>query len=683
MRPRLLALGLALSVGSALALDAPVLQIDYTPAGGILTLSWDAIAGAEGYQVFGMHDPYGSGSLLATLGPEATSMTVAGVNSFFYVVALGQDLPEPAPVPTGHLPEDVTSVFSNSFPNLAGTDFNPWWGQMTLVTTVSLSGNDALQYANFNYQGTQLASPQDLSLMEFMHVDVYTADETSVNVYPISISTGERPFNMALTANSWNSFDIDLDHFRDLGMTMGDIHQLKFDGGTNGTIYLDNIYFWKNPTAAGTDATLSDLTVDGATVAGFLPSTFSYNVVLPYGTTIVPAVVGTPTDALNGATALTTPAGALPGTSSVLVTAADMSTQLVYNVNFSLELLTPSTGPDAPTVSADSVFSIYSDVYVDLAGTNFSPYWGQPSPVVVTVDLPVGGENVLRYQNLSYQGTNLGSTDGGVGHDVSAYGYLHMDVWSANASSIDVYMISLSSGERVVNVPVVLEEWNSVNIPLSQYTSQGLLLEDIHQFKIVYPAGGGVVYFDNWYFAGVADVVVTPVPETPAPAPGFSSTNVISLFSDDIYDPQHPVDTWSAVWDQANLSEIQIAGNDTKLYENLVFAGIEFTSNPVDASAMTHFHLDFWTPDDVSLPAVFRIKLVDFGANGVFGGGDDTEHELTFDANSTPALASQGWVSFDIDLDDFAGMINRGHIAQLIISGSPDTVYIDNVLFHN
>ncbi|MCA9787969.1 MAG: hypothetical protein KC488_15570, partial [Candidatus Cloacimonetes bacterium] len=117
-------------------------------------------------------------------------MTVAGVNSFFYVVALGQDLPEPAPVPTGHLPEDVTSVFSNSFPNLAGTDFNPWWGQMTLVTTVSLSGNDALQYANFNYQGTQLAGPQDLSLMEFMHVDVYTADETSVNVYPISISTG-------------------------------------------------------------------------------------------------------------------------------------------------------------------------------------------------------------------------------------------------------------------------------------------------------------------------------------------------------------------------------------------------------------------------------------------------------------------------------------------------------------
>jgi len=79
---------------------------------------------------------------------------------------------------------------------------------------------------------------------------------------------------------------------------------------------------------------------------------------------------------------------------------------------------------------------------------------------------------------------------------------------------------------------------------------------------------------------------------------------------------------------------------------------------------------------------VFKIKLVDFGANGIFGGGDDVEHELTFNANSTPALKTGEWVLFNIPLSDFTGLITKGHLAQLIISGNPNTVYVDNILFH-
>jgi hypothetical protein len=57
------------------------------------------------------------------------------------------------------------------------------------------------------------------------------------------------------------------------------------------------------------------------------------------------------------------------------------------------------------------------------------------------------------------------------------------------------------------------------------------------------------------------------------------------------------------------------------------------------------------------------------------------EHELTFDATTVPALASQQWVSFDLPLSSFTGLTTRGHLAQLIISGDPKTVYIDNVYF--
>ena len=97
---------------------------------------------------------------------------------------------------------------------------------------------------------------------------------------------------------------------------------------------------------------------------------------------------------------------------------------------------------------------------------------------------------------------------------------------------------------------------------------------------------------------------------------------------------------------------------------------------------MTHFHMDMWTPDETADPAVFKIKLVDFGADGAFGGGDDVEHEITLTAASTPALASGQWLSLDIPLSEFTGLTTRGAVAQFIISGTPNTVFVDNVLFH-
>jgi VCBS repeat-containing protein len=48
--------------------------------------------------------------------------------------------------------------------------------------------------------------------------------------------------------------------------------------------------------AANNDATLSDLTVDVTTIAGFDPATLDYSKELPYGTTTVPTVGATTTD---------------------------------------------------------------------------------------------------------------------------------------------------------------------------------------------------------------------------------------------------------------------------------------------------------------------------------------------------------------------------------------------------
>jgi hypothetical protein len=179
--------------------------------------------------------------------------------------------------------------------------------------------------------------------------------------------------------------------------------------------------------------------------------------------------------------------------------------------------------------------------------------------------------------------------------------------------------------------------------------------------------------------AGAVTVQTIAGPTGAAPAPTLPAGDVISLFSN-AYE-NVTVDTWSASWDNADVEDVQIGGSDMKRYTNLVFAGIEFTSAPINASTMTHFHMHVWTPDPTAPPAAFRIKLVDFGADGAFGGGDDVEHEITLDAASTPALISGEWSSLAIPLSAFTGLTTRSNLAQLIISGSPNTVYVDNVYF--
>ena len=176
--------------------------------------------------------------------------------------------------------------------------------------------------------------------------------------------------------------------------------------------------------------------------------------------------------------------------------------------------------------------------------------------------------------------------------------------------------------------------------------------------------------------SGALTVNVETPPTDAPPVPTVPVADVISLFSDAY--PDVSVDTWSAEWDQADVEDLEIAGNLIKKYTNLAFAGIEFTSAQIDAMSMTHLHVDLWTNDATA----FRVKLVDFGENRVFGGGDDSEHEVTLSPASTPAIAPGAWNTLDIPLDAFAGLTGRRHLSQLIVSGSSPTVYLDNIFFY-
>ena len=129
----------------------------------------------------------------------------------------------------------------------------------------------------------------------------------------------------------------------------------------------------------------------------------------------------------------------------------------------------------------------------------------------------------------------------------------------------------------------------------------------------------------------------------------------------------------------ADVADVSVQGNPAKKYSNLSYAGIEFLgAHVVNASTMTHLHIDTWAAAGTS----FKIKLVDFGANGVYGGADDKEQELTFTSASNPAFNPGGWSSLDIPLASFTNLTTRAHLAQLIIAGDVGSVYVDNIYFH-
>jgi hypothetical protein len=167
-----------------------------------------------------------------------------------------------------------------------------------------------------------------------------------------------------------------------------------------------------------------------------------------------------------------------------------------------------------------------------------------------------------------------------------------------------------------------------------------------------------------------------------APVPTVAAADVKNLFSDTYSNPTVNFRTdWSADSNplKSVYKAITIAGNNNaKEYSELSYVGIEPTTQ-IDATTMTHFHLDVWSADFTK----FKVKLVDWGANGVYDGpgqGDDKEHELIYDAPK-----KEEWVSLDIPLFKFTGLTTKAHIAQIVLSAEPTgsaKVIIDNMYFY-
>jgi hypothetical protein len=173
-------------------------------------------------------------------------------NLYFWkpaAVSCGTTVPTCAP--TTVIPAGATTIYSDA---ANATGFNPFpnWGQATTYSEETIAGNKSLKYGGLTYEGLTL-SPVDVSTKGKVHLDIWSADMTSVKFYIISLNPTIDTVSstIALTPGTWNSVDIDLSTL--VGPDLTKIEQMKFDTAVPGagTMYVDNIYFWGTASAGG------------------------------------------------------------------------------------------------------------------------------------------------------------------------------------------------------------------------------------------------------------------------------------------------------------------------------------------------------------------------------------------------------------------------------------------------
>lgn len=167
-----------------------------------------------------------------------------------------------------------------------------------------------------------------------------------------------------------------------------------------------------------------------------------------------------------------------------------------------------------PTLNAEDVLSIYSDVYTNVPASVISNFGGQTSTLS---SLQVGNDNILFYQNVNFFGIEFNSNVELPLIDGSGYTTLHLDVLVPDDIPNDAFLnvalrdagpngmveTDVFTGQPIGddsqvdgNVPIVSGEWVSLDLNITGLTQQSALA----QIAIFSPdAGPNEFYVDNIY----------------------------------------------------------------------------------------------------------------------------------------------------------------------------------------
>ena len=164
-----------------------------------------------------------------------------------------------------------------------------------------------------------------------------------------------------------------------------------------------------------------------------------------------------------------------------------------------------------------------------------------------------------------------------------------------------------------------------------------------------------------------------------APIPMIPAADVKSIYSDAYDSVTGSNFTPDFGGSTTQTTEVGSEGSSVLSYTNNNFTGIIF-NNTVDASTLTHLHIDIYTQ---RAGTSVEIQVRDIGSNGeietdIFSGipsGDDKDFRFT-----ATGLTVGEWKSFDILLGGGIAT-QKNNLGALILVGGPDFI-LDNIYFY-
>ncbi|TXF86266.1 T9SS type A sorting domain-containing protein [Neolewinella aurantiaca] len=233
-----------------------------TVAGAWDTLVFDFSMEAPGTAAINFAAVYDKASIFFNFGTEPAADATYYWDDIFFGGNTsgngggGDDEPmTAAPTPT-HPAENVISMFSDAYTDVVVDTWRTDWSSGNLED-IMIEGNATKKYTNLDFVGIETIGANAIDLttagMTHLHLDYWTPNMDTFRIKLVDFGMDgfdggtdtENEQIFMVGTGQWNSLDIPLEDFA--GMNQTDINQFIISGlpvGA-GTIYIDNVYYYK------------------------------------------------------------------------------------------------------------------------------------------------------------------------------------------------------------------------------------------------------------------------------------------------------------------------------------------------------------------------------------------------------------------------------------------------------
>lgn len=416
--------------------------------------------------------------------------------------------PTAAPEAPAYTADKVKAVYSVTYS--ADCGFGEWSSGTTYQQdTYGKKYTVGNGYFGITFEG---AKALNCATMEYLHLDVWAADEMTIRIVPIHTGCNDQiGVTKTLTAAQWNSFNIPLGDFNN-GNDWSNVYQIKIDQvAGHPALWFNNIYFYTTQDLDTEKPVMTSATLASASFTSAIINVAATDDrgVTKYIVKNGDAEVGkfVPADGKITVTGLT------DGTAYTLSIYAQDGAENVSNNKMDVALTThamPDAAP-APVTTGKDAIAIYSDVVpvVVAHAFNRNTWGGAPAS-----EVEKAGDHYLFYNTSATNWTAWGvDNDGGDaivgdgdargtkgGVNASDMEYLHLDIWSMQACpSFEVFV----NDTKLAGAALAATGWQSFDLPLSSYPATPARdwgLDNVNWMKFVGINGVANIAIDNVYF---------------------------------------------------------------------------------------------------------------------------------------------------------------------------------------